>query len=342
MKDLDLNDPKRRRLMQASLVMGGLGALLSVRAAAAQRSAISMQLGWVPGGGQVGEVVAKRLGFYEREGIDLKIEPGGPNIDGVAIVASGRGQTGQVSSSPSVMLAVSEGLPIKCFAVGVQRHPYAFFSLGKNPIRKPQDMIGKRIGIHATGMVLLKAMLARHQIPENQVSIVPIGSDMMPLLSGRVDAVAGWQTNVSALKALGAERVDMSLWDSGVRLYALPYYAHTDTLRDHPDLLQRFLRATASGWHHANRNRDQAVELLVKEFPNLNQADERVAIDVFMEYVFNDETKAKGWGNMDPAVWQEQISAYAQLGQFRARTPKVEDIMTLDILQATQSARLAG
>ena len=54
MKDLDLNDPKRRRLMQASLVMGGLGALLFV-AAAAQRSAISMQLGWVPGGGQVGE-----------------------------------------------------------------------------------------------------------------------------------------------------------------------------------------------------------------------------------------------------------------------------------------------
>ena len=49
--------------MQASLVMGGLGALLSVRAAAAQRSAISMQLGWVPGGGQVGEVVAKRLGL---------------------------------------------------------------------------------------------------------------------------------------------------------------------------------------------------------------------------------------------------------------------------------------
>ena len=165
---------------------------------------------------------------------------------------------------------------------------------------------------------------------------------MMPLLSGRVDAVAGWQTNVSALKALGAERVDMSLWDSGVRLYALPYYAHTDTLRDHPDLLQRFLRATASGWHHANRNRDQAVELLVKEFPSLNQADERVAIDVFMEYVFNDETKAKGWGNMDPAVWQEQISAYAQLGQFRARTPKVEDIMTLDILQATQSRATGG
>ena len=128
MKDLDLNDPKRRRLMQASLVMGGLGALLSA-AAAAQRSAISMQLGWVPGGGQVGEVVAKRLGFYEREGIDLKIEPG-LHIDGVAIVASGRGQTGQVSSSPSSCCwrcprdCRSSASPSAC-------HPYAFFSLAR-------------------------------------------------------------------------------------------------------------------------------------------------------------------------------------------------------------------
>ena len=179
MKDLDLNDPKRRRLMQASLVMGGLGALLSVRAAAAQRSAISMQLGWVPGGGQVGEVVAKRLGFYEREGIDLKIEPGAQyrwrGHRGLRPWADRTGLVQPIGHAGGV-----RGLPIKCFAVGVQRHPYAFFSLGKNPIRKPQDMIGKRIGIHATGMVLLKAMLARHQIPENQVSIVPIGSDMMP------------------------------------------------------------------------------------------------------------------------------------------------------------------
>ena len=124
-----------------------------------------MQLGWVPGGGQVGEVVAKRLGFYEREGIDLKIEPGGPNIDGVAIVASGVGEPDRSRPAHRSCWRCPRDCRSRCFAVGVQRHPYAFFSLGKNPIRKPQDMIGKRIGIHATGMVLLKAMLARHQIP---------------------------------------------------------------------------------------------------------------------------------------------------------------------------------
>ncbi|KWR81273.1 ABC transporter substrate-binding protein [Cupriavidus sp. IDO] len=338
-----LENPGRRRVLQTSLLAGGLaasGALLSVRALATERAAVSMQLGWVPGGNQVAEVVAKRLGYYEQEGIDFKIQPGGPNIDGVAIVASGRGEVGQISSSPSVMLAVSEGLPVKCFAVGLQQHPYAFFSLKKTPIRSPQDMIGKRIGIQATGLVLLKALLAKHKIAESQVNIVPIGADMMPLLSGRVDAVTGWQTNVSALKALGADRVDLSLWDSGVRLYALPYYAHTNTLRNHPEVLQRFLRATARGWLYANKNRDQAVDLLLKDYPSLNHADERASIDSLMGYAFNKESGTQGWGAMDPAVWQEQISLYAQLGQFRARAPRLEDVMTLDILQATKSYRL--
>ena len=138
-------NPERRRLIKASALAGGLaaGGLLSVDAFADGRARINMQLGWIPGGNQIGEVAAKRLGYYEQEGIDFAIQPGGPNIDGVAIVASGRFETGQVSSSPSVMLAVSQGLPIKCFAVGVQKHPYCFFSLKKKPIKTAQDMVGK-------------------------------------------------------------------------------------------------------------------------------------------------------------------------------------------------------
>ena len=333
----------RRRLLRMTLAAGGMaatGALLSVRAFAGDRATVNMQLGWIPGGNQVGEVTAKRLGYYEQEGIDFHIQPGGPNIDGVAIVASGRSEAGEISSSPSIMLAVSEGLPIRCIAVGLQQHPYSFFSLRKNPVRTPHDMIGKRIGIQSTGMVLLKALLAKNRIPESQVNIVPIGADMMPLLSGQVDAVTGWQTNTTALKPLGADRVDLRLWDTGVRLYALPYYANTATLKDHPDTVARFLRATARGWLYANAHRDEAVDLLIKEYPNLNHADERVAIDSLMGYAFNQATQTQGWGTMEAKVWEEQIAMYGQLGQFQRGQPKVDDVMTMDVLNATRSSRL--
>ena len=74
--------------------------------------------------------------------------------------------------------------------------------------------------------------------------------------------------------------------------------------------------------------------------PNLNRADERVAADVMLSYSFGDSSRAQGWGAMDPANWQEQIALYSELGQFSARTPKVEEVITLDILKATQAARL--
>lgn len=105
---------------------------------------VTYQLCWLASGNNLGEVVAKRLGYHEAEKLDLKIQPGGPSIDGVAVVATGRTDIGQASSSPSIMRAISQDLPIKCFATGAQQHPFTYFSLKKAPIRTPQDMIGKK------------------------------------------------------------------------------------------------------------------------------------------------------------------------------------------------------
>ena len=245
----------RRRLIGASAAaaIAGPGAFLSMEAFGQGRAKVNMQLGWIAGGNQIGEVAAKQLGYYATEGIEFAIQPGGPSIDGVAIVASGRWEVGQVSSSPSNMLAVSQDLPIKVFATGLQQHPYTFFSLKKNPIRTPQDMVGKKIGIQSTGLVLLRALLAKNKIDEKSMTIIPIGADMTPLLTGQVDTVTGWQTNTTALKPLGVERVDLRLWDTGVRLYALPYYATNDMIQKQPETLVRFLRATARGWAYANK-----------------------------------------------------------------------------------------
>jgi NitT/TauT family transport system substrate-binding protein len=335
---------QRRQLLKASLMTGGLAAtgnLLTVGAAsAADKTNVNLQLGWLASGNQIGEVVAKRLGYYDQEGLNVSIQPGGPNVDGVAVVASGRYETGQVSSSPSVMLAVSQGLPIRCFAVGAQRHPYSYFSLAKKPVRKPADLVGKKVGIQPTAAVLLRALLAKNKIAEKDVNIIPIGADMTPLMTGQVDVVTGWLTNTTALNVLGKDRVEMTLWDAGVKLYALPYYANTKTLQTQPKVLEAFLRASARGWHYAQANRDQAVDLLLKEYPNLKLEDERVALDTMLGYSFGDLTKAQGWGAMDPAVWQEQISLYQELGQFTAGAPKLNDVITMDILKATQAARL--
>ncbi len=332
----------RRRFLKFGAALGGVAAtssFITVEAVAAGRSKVNMQLGWLASNGIMGEVVAKRMGFYEEEGIELEVTPGGPGVDGVASVAAGRAQVGHLSSSPSLMLARSAGIPIKAFAAGYQKHPFTYFSLESNPIRTPQDMIGKTIATQPTAVILLRALLARNGIAEDQVEVVKMGSDMNQLMTGQAAAVTGWMTNTNALKVLGDSRVDMMLWDAGIQLYANVYYATDDMLVNHADVLARFLTGSARGWGEARANPEAGVDHLVAEYRNLSRESELEAVGPVLGFSFNDVTASDGWAAMHLDNWQAQIDAYAELGQFKGKTPTVDDVMNTDILAATESVR---
>ena len=282
-----------------ALAAGGpAGAFLSVDAQAqgpAQGlTKINFQSSWLYSSNQTGEVCAKRMGFYEQEGLELNIVQGGPNVDGLSLVAAGRYEVGQLSSTPSLMVAISQNVPIKCFAIGAQQHPFAFYSRKRNPVRSARDLVGKRIGVSPTSLILVRALLAKNAIDLRDVSLVMTGSDMDPLIKGEVDVMSGWLTNTTTLKVLGSDRVDLRLWDAGVRLYALPYYATLQTIHDRADLLSRFVRATGKGWEFAFNNREKALELVVAEFPHLNPDDEGPAVDVMLSYAFNERRDRAG------------------------------------------------
>jgi NitT/TauT family transport system substrate-binding protein len=237
------------------------------------------------------------------------------------------------------MLARSAGIPIKCIAAGYQQHPFTYFSLKENPIHTPQDMIGKTIGTNGTARILLRALLAKNNIAEDQVKVVVMGSDMSPLMTGQVDAVTGWQSNVNALRILGDRRVDLRLWDAGVQLYANPYYVTDETLANHRDKIEAFIDASARGWGWVHENPEKAVDILVERYPNLNREAEIEAAKIVLPYVFNGETGKHGWGTMSRENWEQQIATYAALDQFAGDVPDVDDVMTLSILEATASAR---
>ena len=68
-------------------------------------------------------------------------------------------------------------------------------------------MIGKKIGTQGTAQILLRALLAKNGISENDVEVIVMGGNMSPLMTGQVDAISGWKTNVGALSVLGEQRV---------------------------------------------------------------------------------------------------------------------------------------
>lgn len=280
------------------------------------------------------------LGYQEEEGLSVTFQPGGPTIDPLPLVASGQYEIGQQSSSPQIMLAASRGIPVQCFATALQQHPFAYFSLPSLPVRTPQDMVGKKVGVQpAGGAVLLSALLRKNGISEADVEMVNVGSDVNPLLTGQVDAIAAWRTNVGTVGVLGPDAITLPLWDFGVRLLALPYYARTDKLAENPELYASYLRAASRGWQFALEKPEEAMELFVKAYPNLDAKAETTALQLLQPFAVSDLTRTDGWGAFDPAVWQENITTFEELKQFEAATPTLDEVMTTTILDLTKGKR---
>lgn len=326
-------------LVAGSVIAGCSSNAPSASGKSHQSAGLSWQLDWYPDNAQAGETVASRKGWFSSDGIKLSISPGGPNVQGIPLVASGKALVGQISSSPSLMLAISQGTELQAFGTSLQKHPYAFFSLPKNPVHTPHDLIGKTVGIQATGVVLLDALLAKNNIDKSELKVVTIGGDASPLAAGRVDVVTGWLTDVAALKPIGSDYVAMTLWDAGVRLYANVFYAKTETIRTQKDLLASFLEAAGRGWEFTKNNPTVAIDMLISQYPNLDKAAEAAGLQRLLGYAFTPATRSGGWATMDPSVWKDQIDLYAKLGQFKGATPRLDDVMTMSVLDASAAKR---
>lgn len=348
-RDYLVGDLSRRKFLgRSALLAGGLafgGSILSACGTSSSGSSgggglkrLNYQIAWTGDSGVLGGAVADAKGYYKDAGLEINFIPGGPSVDPVTLVAGGSSPIGQTSSSPAIMLARGQGEPIKAFATGLQKHPYAFISLPKKPVHKPQDLVGKTVGIQATGQILLNALMAKNNIDPNSVKVEVVGSDFTPLATGRVDVMTGWVTDTQALDIL-PQYVTMYLWDAGIHLYANLYLATDSVLQHDAKSVQGFTVATAKGWDYARQHPDEAVAMLVKKYPSDDKSAQLAASKKLMTFMFTSTTAQNGWGAMDPQVWQQQIDMWKQLGQFKRATPTVDDVMTLDVLKATAGQR---
>jgi NitT/TauT family transport system substrate-binding protein len=328
----------------AALGAGFAGGRLfgAVPAARAQGlTGLSEQLGWLANAQMAGDFTALGKGYFKDAGIDLKIQPGGPNIDPIQIVAGGGVPFGNVSSVAVLVNARSRGLPVKAFGTVLQRHPFAFIFMQKSGIKTPKDFEGKTIGIQATARPLLDAVLAKYNIPQDKVKVLFVGGDTRPLITGQVDVITGWiidAPQVEAVRQAGSYSY-FKLWDLGIRLYAYTYFTTDRVLAGRKDLLARFLSASAKGWMYAAAHPDEAVDWTLKVAPALSRPLELQTWKNEIPYMTSPLTKEHGFGYMDPAVWKSISDTYFGLKQIPQPVPP-SDVMTNEIVEMAKTPKV--
>jgi NitT/TauT family transport system substrate-binding protein len=335
----------RRNLLKGGAAVSAIAAgpgigLLMPASARADTAKVVIQYDWLMGNGQIGDVVAVHNGYFKDQGFDVEFIPGGPNSATLAPVVSGQAQLAQFSGSSQLLLARAAGAPVRMFATGYQQGPFAYFSLPRAPVRKPEDLIGKRIGIQPTARSTLDALLAKTKIDPAKLNISTMGFDMTPLVANQVDVVTGWVTNTQALSVIGPDRITMMESSAGVIDPGDVYFATDAALDKNIDVLARFLSAVAKGWGYTHDHPAEAVEITVKAYPNLDLEIEKKTIQMVLSLSFDANTAKDGWGSFKPSDIGDQINLMDEIGMFKGATkPVLNESMTTKVLEMTVANR---
>jgi len=227
----------------------------------------AVQFGWVKTVEFAGSFIADDRGYYAAEGLDIDMLSGGPGIDVVTAIVSGKALFGCGTGAQILAKARQEGAPIKVVGVLYQKSPLAVLSLRKNPIRTPQELLGKRVGVAAADSIPWTTWLALNHLDASKITRVPVQFDPAPLVTGQVDAFLSFATEQPVeLQVQGVPVEFFLLADYGYSSYSGSYYVLEDTLRNHRDEVVRFMRAEVRGWEANAANPSLGAKLTVGKY----------------------------------------------------------------------------
>jgi NitT/TauT family transport system substrate-binding protein len=277
--------------------------VLSGLCAAAQAGdAVTVRLKWFNQAQFAGFYVAQETGEYKAAGLDVNIQPGGPDFPAVQMIAGGNEQFG-VTGADQILIARSKGVPVVALAVIYRRNPFVLFSLAKSGIKTPPDYTGKKVGVKIGGNeeLIYRAVLAKAKIDKSQLTEIPVKFDMTPLLTGNIDVWPGYLINeVLAAKEKGFDVNIVYPSDYGIDLYADTLFATEAMLKEKPDVVRNFVAATLKGWNTAIAAPEEAAKITLKYGDKLNYEHELAMVKASVPLLKPD---SKPVGYMDQASW---------------------------------------
>ncbi|WP_321345009.1 ABC transporter substrate-binding protein [Breoghania sp.] len=259
----------KKVMLGAFALAAGLG-----MSAAQAADEVTLQLKWVTQGQFAGYYVAKDKGFYEEEGLDVTIKPGGPDIAPPQVIAGG-GADVIVDWMPSALASREKGVPLVNIAQPFKSSGMMLTCLKESGIETPEDFKGKTLGVWFYGNEYpFLSWMAHLKMPTDGgaegVEVLKQGFNVDPLLQKQAACISTMTYNEywQVIDA-GISEDDLLVFkyeDQGVATLEDGLYVLEDNLKDEAfvDKMARFVKASMKGWEYARENPDEAADIVLE------------------------------------------------------------------------------
>jgi NitT/TauT family transport system substrate-binding protein len=251
-----------------------LAATVAMGTAASAADKLTLQLKWVTQAQFAGYFVAADQGFYDEEGLDVTIKPGGPDVSPVQVIAGG-GADVVIDWMPSALASREKGVDLVNIAQPFKSSGMMLTCRKDSGIKAPADFKGKTLGVWFYGNEYpFLSWMSQLGIPtdgsSNGVNVLKQGFNVDPILQKQAECVSTmtyneyWQIIDAGLTA--DELVVFKYQEQGVATLEDGLYVLGDRLKDaaFQDQMVRFVRASMKGWKWAESNPDAAADIVLE------------------------------------------------------------------------------
>ena len=262
---------------------------------------------------------AVATGLYKKHGLDVTVKMGGPQINGMQLLAAGQADF-IMGYDLQVMKAVEQGIPVTTVATSFQKDLQGM--LVHDDVKGLGDLKGKTILIASTSNVTFWPWLkAKYGYTDAQLK--PYTFNLQPFIADPNAAQQAYPSSepFQARKA-GVKSSFFLFADEGYPPYGTTIVAMQKTVAEKPDLVARFVKASLEGWKSYLANPAPANELIKRDNPRMD--DEQIAFAVLRMKelkVFDGGDAARlGAGVITEARWKATYDFMVQAGLLKPET----------------------
>jgi ABC-type nitrate/sulfonate/bicarbonate transport system substrate-binding protein len=272
---------------------------------------VKFTLPWIPHGGFAHIFAAKRLGLWEKRGLDVSIDRGFGSGEVCKTLGLGQYDFGEIDLAVAIN-CMSKGLDLVAIGNVSPRSPVGIFSLAKKRIRRPRDLEGRKVGFTAGSgdFQLWPAFLKATGIDDGKVQKVFMAGDALvrSLIEEQVDAVGNFYGSLAPGVWSQGLDINMILYeDHGVRMYSLTFATRSKVVKEQPELCAKFMEGAMEGLAYSYLNPDKTVDLhleMVREYKGspTNREVIKHGLGVMTAMGLVPEVEKNGLGFMDPEM----------------------------------------
>jgi len=266
-----------------------------------------------------GNYAALMKGFYKEAGIDMTIEPGGPQVSPIQIVASGEADFG-ITQADDILLARDKGIPIVAIGAIFQVNPQALLYHADQNIKDFSDLNGRTV-YTAPGTGYWAYIKKAYQL--DNAKEMAYSGQLTPFIENKESVTQCYITaEPFALKQQGIETKYLLIHDSGYQPYGNVIFTTEKMVKEKPELVKRFMEATTKGWEYYKDHSDEVNPFIHEYNPDLSMEALEYGAEQQLNLIFGHDAKDHGFGYMSQERWNTLQNQLYELGLIK----KKEDI----------------